>query len=319
MPPRRGYEKVLSAHRNKLARIAEQRGVNRVHAMYSRAQEEMTAKIRRLAPDRRGSFTAYHHKLVLGQIKQGQAVIAKKMAGELGDISRDAQIEALRGVSQDLTALESLYSGVDVVLPIDEASIFWGIIDERAPSLLAMHDVSMNRYGARLVGEMQDELALSLAEGETVDQAIDRILDVADLQWWQGERIVRTETSRAFNLSAADGYEEAAQELPDLQMRWCEHVADDGQPLDERVGVDSIAMHGQITDPGGVFVMPPMTPDGRLVSPSLIGQAWECPPNRPNDRSVISAWRPGWGIPAWRWEGDAVGGRRVEMEVPEEE
>jgi hypothetical protein len=140
-------------------------------------------------------------------------------------------------------------------------------------------------------------------------------------QRWQAERIVRTECAWAFNATHADGIADAARELPDMMMRWTEQCDDaSGAPLDDRVGVDSIALHGQLAKPGGVFTMPPtsLVPDksGKTDVPlGLVGMMWAHPPNRPNDRAVLAPWRPHWGVPGWTWDGSG----RVPYEVREAE
>jgi hypothetical protein len=94
-------------------------------------------------------------------------------------------------------------------------------------------------------------------------------------------------------------------------MRWEEHCLPTGEPLDDRVAVDSLALHGQLADAAGFFTMPATAPvadkKGQTMVPAaLVGLQWEFPPNRPNDRAVLSPWMSGWGVPAWEW----VGGRR---------
>jgi hypothetical protein len=165
----------------------------------------------------------------------------------------------------------------------------------------------MARYGTRLVGQMEEDLALSMATGESVDDAIGRVQDRAGNEWWQAERIVRTESAWAYNVTQMDGTAAVAKDVPGTWLRWTEHVSDAGVPLDDRVGEDSLALHGQVAAPGGLFTMPPATPDGKLVSPSLVGQSWQYPPNRPHDRAVVLPWRSEWGSPGWQWKG----GRRV--------
>lgn len=292
------YHRTLEVHRQKLAKLAEDRGVTRLKRLYDRAQDELEAKLRRIAPGARMEFTAHQHRIMLAQVHQGQAVIAQKMAGEAGDISHEAQVESLRGLGSHITRMEKEFTGADVALPIDEAARFAGVIDKRRTSLLVQHERSMANYGGHVIKKVEDELSVSLVTGETSTAAIDRVRKTADVEWYQAERIVRTETAWAFNATHADGIAEVAAEIEDLYMRWVEHVTDAGTPLDDRVGADSIAMHGQIVRPGGLFVMP----HDADVSPSMWGEKWSFPPNRPNDRAVLAPWRPHWGGVAWEYK-----------------
>jgi hypothetical protein len=315
--PPKPFIDTLAEHRRRLSRIVDRRAAKPMARMYDQAINTLTARLSAIASPRE-TFTAHQHRIMLVQLRQGKAVISRRMAGELGDISKQAQTEALRGVGEDISRLEHYFTGADVVLPIDEAARFQGIINGRRDSLLRAHWESMSHWTADGVREMENELSMSLMTGEDFGTAVERVDKVGREQWWQAERIVRTETAYAFNATHADGMAACAEELPDLWMRWSEHVDDmTFQPLDDRVSGDSIIMHGQLAKPGGVFYFPTTMPDGGPIPPEVMkrvkhlsGKSWGSPPNRPNDRSVLAPWRPHWGIPGWRWEG----GRRVEAE-----
>jgi hypothetical protein len=293
------YYKTLEVSRNRLNRLAADRNVSQLKGLYDTAQDELHAKLQRTTPGRKEDFTAHQQRIVLAQVRQGQAVLSRRMAGEQGDLTRQAQVDSLRGLGSMIGKLEQKFTGADVPLPIDEAARFWGVVDKRRTSLLQQHKTSMASYGKRVVGAVEQNLALSLVQQETTEEAIDRVRKVAGNEWWQAERIVRTETAWAMNATHADGIAEIAEEVDDMYMRWTEHVTDDGEPMDNRVGADSIAMHGQVTRPGGLFTMP----DEEGVSDSLVGMRWAFPPNRPNDRAVLSPWRPDWGGLAWTFNG----------------
>lgn len=299
----RAYEKILVQHRNKLAYLAERHGPARLKKMYDKAQGELVDKLRRIRPGREGSFTVQQQRTTLAQVKQGQALLSRRMAGAVGDISKQAQVESLRGLGESIGKLEKIYTGAEITLPIDEAARFWGIIDQRRTSLMKAHEASMDAYGTRLVGKVEEQLGLSLVQQETMVKAVDRVQDVLENEWWQAERIVRTECAWASNATAVDGMREISKEVDDLYVRWNEFVDDDFEPLDDRVGLDSIAMHGQVARPGGYFTMPDMTPGGEDVPESLVGRTWAFPPDRPNDRASVSPWRPAWGGVAWLYDG----------------
>lgn len=310
-PSKRYYKQVLEEHRQRLDRLADRRGLGPLKKLYDDAVAEQEMKLRARVRGPKDTFTMHQHRFVLAQVKEGQARLAARMAGELGDISREAQKEAVRGLVHDVARLEKEYTGATVELPLEEAARFRGIIDKRRTSLLRMHEGSMARYGARSVKAVEKELSISLMTGETQDDAITRVTAAVEGEWWQAERIVRTETAWAYNASHKDAIAEAAEDFPDLMMQWEEMVDEEGNPYDDRVALDSLAMHGQVAPPGGLFYMPPTTRRGEEVPESLVGGAWEFPPNRPNDRAVLSPWRQEWGIPGWQWKN----GRRVPMRL----
>ena len=303
----------MQEHRLRLQGTLARGSARRLKGLYDDAQGALTARLRRTV-GRGDTFTAHQQRMALAQVREGQAVISRRLAGTLREETRGAQEASLRGLADDIGRLHRRFTGSEIVLPIEEAARFRGVIDRRGTSLLRMHRTSMARYGARIVEEVEGELALSLLSAEAPAAAMDRVAEAIDGAWWQGERIVRTETAWAFSATARDGIVESAGELDGLMQQWVEHCDDEGRPLDDRVGVDSIALHQQVAPAGGLFTMPAEAPhpDARgqtKVHASLVGKAWPFPPNRPNDRSSLSPWMASWGVPGWRY----VGGRRARM------
>jgi len=303
-----GYGQLIRSHQRRLERLVQKRGALTIKKIYEQAIDDLVRKLSRQAGRGAATFTTATRRSLLMQLRSGMITLTQKLTGELGDASLQAQTEAIRSLSRSVAILERKYTGAAISLPVEEASRFAGVLGESRTSLLAAHETSVARYGARLITKMESDLGQSLLTGETSNDAIGRILARADVEWYQAERIVRTELAYAYNSSAADTVADAAKDVtPDIMSRWNEHVSDSGVPMDSRVGVDSIAMHGQLAGPGELFTQPPSTKSGRAVHRSLVGDRWPHPPNRPNDRSVLSPWRPHWGVPGWVWRG----GRRV--------
>lgn len=130
--------------------------------------------------------------------------------------------------------------------------------------------------------------------------------ELMDQQSWRVERLVRTETSYAYNLAQAAALKAYPTEPGELLWgRWTERVDDlSGKPLDKKVAEDSLVLHGQVARPGGVFTMPDDPRAGKLA-----GRSWAHPPNRPNDRSVLLPWQRHWGVPGWILQG----GKRIDL------
>ena len=302
-----GFKAAAETTSNRLMRL-EGVGLKELKQLFNASQFELERRLQRMVT--KGTFTGAQMTSALAQIKVAQARMAREMAGLTGDIIRDVQVEGLADMIRDIKKFERKFAGLVTPIPIQEATRFWGVVDKRRSILRKMTKSSMKKYGSHLVEAMEKEMGLALATGKSGQETIKKIQKVADLEWWQAERIMRTETAYAFNVTAADAVQDAKSDLPDMMMRWSEHVDDaTGQPLDKRVGVDSLAMHGQVVVAGGAFTMPPSAPNGKSVAASLIGKQWTHPPNRPNDRAVVQPWRPHWGIPVWEWRN----GRRVSI------
>jgi len=306
------FDVVRADQRRRVERLTERRSVERMKKLYDEASAELEKKLKKIgaASD---SFTAHQHRQLLVQVRDGQAQIAARLVNGLNDATRDISVDALQALLDDVHRLEKKFSGADLSLPLDEAGVFRGVVNRERASMLRAHETSFANYGASVVTKIEDELSLSLVTGESFGEAVDRVAKVAETEWWQAERVVRTESIFAINSTQHAGIVEVASDLGDMYIRWVEHVDDSSfMPLDDRVGEDSIAMHGQVVLPGSMFVFPSTMPDGSPVPKECdryVGESIAFPPLRPNDRATISPWRPHWGIPAWR----LVGGRRVTM------
>lgn len=295
---------VQAEHVRRLNRLIDRGAVSRLKRLYDQAQAELERKISRMAGRASSDFTSAQYATVLAQLKQGQIEIMRQMSGAMRETAAETIADSLRGLIRDIKKLEKKYAGLAVSLPIEEAARFAGIVDRAKASLVRQSPASIARYGARVIQDLEQELALSMVTGESVGDAIDRVQKVTGGKWHEAERIIITETAYAHSASHAEAIADSAQEFPDMLMRWVELVDDrTGKPLDNRVAADSIAMHGQLAAPGGTFIMPP-DPD---VSSKMWGRRWTHPPNRPRDRAVVQAWRPHWGTPGWIWRG----GRKV--------
>lgn len=313
MPSRHAYTTMLLEHRRRLLRVVERGGVAQTREFYRRILREIEEKLTRVGKAQE-RFTAHQLRLFKVQILQGQALLAKQLHGHLGSVRRDATVEALRGLIDNIKTLEARYTGAEVVLPIEEAARFEGVRGKRESMLRIRNEQSVATMMARNVEGAESALAMSLATGEDLGQTIDRVMDVMGEQQWEAERVARTELATAFNVTQADGVREISRELPDIMMRWTEYVDDaTGRPLDDRVDPDSMIMHGQVAPAGGEFVFPDDFGDyvdAKAAKRLERFRGWRgLPLLRPNGRETLSPWRPHWGIPAWQW----VDGRRVEL------
>jgi hypothetical protein len=309
------FESASAEHVRRLNRLIERGGIARLRKLYNDAQAELESRLARAIGRAAAPFTVHQYRVLLAQVRQGQMQIARRIGDESAHVTEETQKEALSGIISQIKKLEAVHDLPSTTLPIEEASRFAGILDKRKTSLLAQARQSMASYGAGVVRKIESNLAVALASGASNGEAIDAVAATADIEFWRAERIVRTEKSWAAHATISDGIRASADALVDLMMRWTELVSESGSPLDDRVGADSVAMHGQVASPGGMFTMPDSARSvvvnnryGRsVVSPDLIGESWAHPPNRPNDRATIVPWRPQWGSRGWK----VVGGSKV--------
>jgi hypothetical protein len=91
-------------------------------------------------------------------------------------------------------------------------------------------------------------------------------------RYW-AERIVRTETARAYNGANVEAMRAMSRDFPDLHKKIL-------ATFDNRTAMDSVLVHGQVRPLDGLFM------DGA-------GREYEYPPARPNDRETVIPWRVG--------------------------
>lgn len=254
------------------------------------------------------TYTSQTYRLALIQLREGVEAMTARFGSTLALANDELAVEAPAVLAGHIAALEQVYTGHAPLLPIAQSAVFLGLSQNREASLMATHQASMSAWGSRLVELGQQQLALTLATNGTAWEAQQRIERVMDANWWQAERIARTEMSYAYSSAAQDAAVATKQQfLPDLWGRW-EELIDDatGRPYDNRVAEDSMVLHGQVAPVGTPFYMPN---DGR-VQATLWGAAWSGPPNRPNDRASYGSWRPSWvDVKGWQ----CVAGARVEF------
>lgn len=217
-----------------------------------------------------------------------------RLSDELSRNSRTTQEHSLRALAQHVSRLEGSAGALD-----DDAT-FRTLASRHRGQLDTARRQAMEGLRHRVDHAMWRRASEMIAQGKySIGDVIAALGEELDHQWWQVERLVRTETSYAFNAAQAAGVAQLAREFPGMMMRWTELIDDaTGQPYDARVAQDSFVLHGQVTPPGGVYTMPsdPRAPE------RMVGQSWSHPPNRPNDRAVLTPWRRGWGVPAWIYQ-----------------
>lgn len=187
-----------------------------------------------------------------------------------------------------------LYRVLGKATPIDDPVAVNRIIRRHLVSEKALREKAMTGMTRGMVTQLQGIVGVRAASAPTIGELIEGVEVSLEQQWWRVERIVATETSRAYNAAQSEALNLAATEVHGLHQRWTERISDaTGKPMDRRVAPDSVAMHGQVALPGRMFHMPDDAPGTRIRG------AWPYPPNRPHDRAVVTPWLPEWGMPAW--------------------
>lgn len=233
--------------------------------------------------------------VVKQHVNQHLLRVGRAVGSHLIESTRDTQVEAVRSLAKFVHAL-SPKAGARLDDPIEVSKI----VNKHRKALETSRRQSSVALTHGIREAAKAELKAINFEGMSLDDLTAKAREIAARQWWQVERTIRTETSATVNTTQFTAFKALGDDVPGVMMRWTEMVSDiTGAPLDARVANDSLVLHGQVAPVGGLFTMPPHP----LAPSSMVGKTWSHPPNRPNDRSVLTPWIPGTGVPAWRWNG----------------
>lgn len=306
----RAYLAAVRTHRATLDRLLDRRALLPLKRLYDQQQDQLERELMvLLGTGRTHALTPLQAQEVMQRVRLSQQRMAVKLASQMKQVMSEAQTEAVRQMARTVAKMEREFVGGAYVSDLDEPAVTSRLIEKRREPLAGMALTAWERTATEMVNKMSDQVAVGLAEEEDGSEVVEQLRKKADDLWWMGARIIHTSMAKAYNSAQADSIDEVAKAIPALQKRWCELVDDfTGAPLDDRVGQDSLVLHGQVVDRKGLFVMPP---DLR-VSPTMWGQTYYSSPNRPNDRSVTMPWHPNSGIPGWTWQG----GARVNLSSP---
>lgn len=279
-------KQIVNAHRAQLQGLIQLGGIKKIRTTYESVRAEIEAQLADLR--RRGqdqTFTAYHLRQVLLQVRDGLKVFQTGLADQLDDIGLKAATLAQRHVVGSIKAFEKRFAGTEPVLRLEEASVFARVYKGIEPTLLHRYHKLKGNYPLPTINRIRQQMAVSMIRGEGVQQAVDRIAAAGglfDREKWRAERIVRTEGQYAYGVSNQRCLGEVAHEVPNLMKRL---VA----TQDEREGKDSKALDGQVVPFDKPFVWLKTTKAG------VERIEYMAPPNRPNDREVVVPWRADYG------------------------
>ncbi len=285
---------LVNLHRAQLAGLVDVRAAGRLKKLYAEARVELARKLRRLQVAGEGeSFTAAHLRAVMAQV----AATLKDFEGPFREhMEQTGQVAANVGARQVASMVGQVETHLGRMTPVIQAAqvaVVRGVYPNLAPTLLDKFRSSSKLFGPQAMVAIRGGLAQSMIQGETVDEAVDRLVDANPLkgifegQRWRAERIVRTETAYSAHAARQRSMEQMRPAVPKLLKRWVE-------TFDSRTGEDSKELNGQT-----VPVDQPFTwivkdahgiPTGKIVH-MMHG------PNRPNDRSVQIPWQAAWGAP----------------------
>lgn len=285
-------KRLVDLHRAQVFGIVDVRGVGRLRKIYADSRSELEDKLRWLVRSGRGeTFGAQHLRLVLAQVTDAVRGFEAGMERHLVETGRTAMEFAPRSIVRMIGEMEAKFGRMTPVVQAQQAAVLKGVYREISPSLLDKYRSSTRLYGPPAIRSIREHLARSIVQGESVDDAVDRVSGTHGLfagQRWRAERIVRTELAYTTGFATQKSIEQLRPSTPRLMKRL---VA----THDARTGEDSEQLDGQTVPVDQPFVWVVKNsrgePTGKIVR-------YMFPPNRPHDREVNIPWQADWGASA---------------------
>lgn len=306
----------LARNRREMIALVQTKGDANTQKMLEESERSLMQRLRQaegLSGPGANSFTATQLRATLAQVRDVLRILTTKMKTELVDRGQQAATGATKHTIDHLVTLDKHFRATATQpLALREAQMFEEASEGVRASMLRRLASSgtppargtevekphraklgiLQRYGVATVERFEKTLQRGLVEKKSWAQmrsditADSPFLQQAPAHW--AKRIVRTEVMGAYNRAGWHALKTANKQLGDM-------VKILSATFDDRTGADSYAVHGQIRRPDEPF------------------EWWEGlfqhPPNRPNDREIVTPHRVSWPIPPtlkWRTDDDVI-------------
>lgn len=251
--------------------------------MLDRSKADLVSRLRSVGPnDQRVQPTVL--RAMLAQVDGAHDTLRGHYQKHLSDISSEAARLGARHGVDEFKHLSKHFTGTEPVLGLDRAAVFEGLVSGVDSSLLRRHERISRTWTNQSIDRMEKSLSVSAMTGKSLMESVDHLMKTEGIsERYRAERIVRTEMAHAHGATKHAALQKLKEEEPDLLQIWLEPGIED-----DRVGDDSLLLHGQRVPIGEPFTWRHKEGGAWVTDEVMHG------PNRPNDRSTIVAWDPSW-------------------------
>lgn len=220
---------------------------------------------------------AFRLRTVIGETEAAiETLEAKAKAQRPAQVAESVDL-AIDHIGEELDSLSKAFDAE----PLDISISAQKVLADPVQGLLANHfETSVARYGGDLLNGVRRELFMGLRVGDTLGSVTKNIAGkmgpFGQVGKANAERLVRTETSQAYNAAHSSGIAKAKAKIPDLRDVWL-HV---GSYLCPTCG----PIHGTARPKDGYWTIKTGNKERRVAHP----------PGHPNCTCRVVAMRPGW-------------------------
>lgn len=257
-------------------RSLEDREARKILKTYSRVRQELRDRLDQAEP---GTFTAQKLQGTLLQVQLAIAEMNRNLLKDFGSSAIDTGVMGVENLIKELNKFNKKFSGSVVPINLDAAVI----ASDNKNLLFNQYETSINSYGEILRARMARGLTESVIAQDNMSDVVTRVGKTFLGEEWKLQQIVRTELHSVYNQGKLGGmsdlWDEGKGDIPDLKKTLF-------HPMDSRTGKDSIRLSKNN----------PIVPVDEPFIEYSTGKRLEymCPPNRPNDRSILIPYRESW-------------------------
>jgi hypothetical protein len=278
-------KRIVEVQKRRLERLTVAEA-KKLHKSVEQAIADLEHRLRALK--RENIYSAQQHRTYLMQLYEIRDRLRLIIQSHITESQRKSEDQAKQDLVQRLKIIDPDFQLAGSPISVEEVSRFLQKQSKIGEVYRIRVGTIAKKYSDSMIGQIEQRLAHGLLLGENVDSLINGVGELTKQEYWKNERLVRTEMSFAYNTSQRVALDEIASEDPNLWIQWHENASGptwggpdnkewpgEATPLDDRVGKDSLRLHGQLRRPGQFFIDP------------LTGKEYYSPPNRPNDRATL--------------------------------
>jgi hypothetical protein len=280
----------LVRNRQEATRMMQTMGVERTRRLLEDAQKDLEKRIERNVKGLGdNAFTVVQMRTTLAQVRSTLTFVTYAMKNIIVETGVKSAKLSTEHVIDYLKKADKVFRGVgEQALSLREASMFSRAVEGVHSSILNRLVSTegktgiLQRYSHGTIKHFEEILQRGLVTKKSLRDMREEIRDSSPFlkqkpaHW--AERIVRTEIMGAHNRAGWHSIQAANDELGDM-------VKILAATFDDRTGSDSYSIHGMIRRPDEPF--------------EWWEGAFQCPPNRPNDREIVVPHRISWEIPEY--------------------
>ena len=215
------FPDLVKMQTRQVKQLVEKRGVGNLKKLYVETRRRLKDELDGLLATGKGErYEAHHARVMLRHAEQGVADVQAALGSVLAKRGAEASAMAIDHLDEQIKRNGEKY-GTEFHAPIDKADLLYNVDEKSRETLMRRFDVSVQKYGLDAISRMEQEMAVGLMSGRTVEQMSNAVLGAngaLDGEYWKAERIARTEIANAYGYTTQVAMQESQEMFPGVKM-----------------------------------------------------------------------------------------------------